>query len=226
MDSTRATDLELSEVSLDRELLSDRIHDLLKQKIANGDLPAGTPLVESRIARQLKVSQSPVRDALRRLTHEGLALRLPRKGTYVAEISIEQAYQAYQVRAALEQVAAAEVARRADEETLSALDEELQGMLNAARRDDLYAFVEHDIAFHRRIWFASENQLLAQIWPMVETGLRHLTIVANRVYFSNLEPIARGHEPLLDALRRRDENVGAIFSEYILKVWDHINEGR
>lgn len=223
MNSTPVPELRIGGVALDRQLLSDQIHNVLQAKISSGELPPGTPLVESRIARQLGVSQSPVRDALRRLAHEGLALRFPRRGTFVAEISIEDAYAAYQVRAALEQLAATEVARRADEETLQALAEEVRGMLAAAQREDVLDFVEHDIAFHRRVWQAAGNDMLMRIWPMVEPSLRHLTVVFDRVYFSHLDPLAHSHENLLDALRRRDEEAGELFRRYILGVWDDIN---
>ncbi|NHB85998.1 GntR family transcriptional regulator [Tessaracoccus sp. HDW20] len=65
---------------LSKALLSDQIYDLLRRELLANERPPGSRLVESEIARQLSVSQAPVREALRRLTHEGMVMQIPRRG--------------------------------------------------------------------------------------------------------------------------------------------------
>src|SRR5690242_2606867 len=77
--------------------LSDQVYDLVRAAIAAGELEPGARLVELELARRYGVSQAPVRDALRRLAADGLVLQFPRRGSYVADISEEDARQAYRV---------------------------------------------------------------------------------------------------------------------------------
>jgi DNA-binding GntR family transcriptional regulator len=199
-------------------LLSDQVHRLLTEQILRRELPPGTRIVESELARQLSVSQSPVRDALRRLAHEGLVIQLPRRGTFVAEISDDDARAGYEVRAALEEVAADELCQHLSEQTVADLRAEVAAMTAAAAADDLNRLIEHDVDFHRLVWERSGNPLLPRIWPMVESSLRDYTRVSNRVYFQNLAEVADSHGPLVDALLA-GKGAGSVFRHHVMEAW-------
>ena len=92
--------------ALPRVLLSDQAYDLMRRSILDGTLSPGARIVESEIARRLGVSQAPVREAVKRLAHEGLVTVLPRRGSYVAQISVDEVDDAREVRAMLEEAAA------------------------------------------------------------------------------------------------------------------------
>jgi DNA-binding GntR family transcriptional regulator len=205
--------------SLSHALLSDQVYDLIRGRLIAHEFEPGSRLVESDIARQLSVSQAPVREALRRLAHEGLVLQLPRRGSFVAEVSTQEARDAYEVRAALEPMAVKGALEHLSDELLAELDGHIQEMLAAADADDLPAFIDADVRFHRTVWTASGNELLPRVWLMVEASMRNLTRVSNRLYFSNLDEIARTHYPLLAGLRARDAEVATAFHEHVLRVW-------
>jgi DNA-binding GntR family transcriptional regulator len=213
----------VSEARLDRSLLSDQVYDLVRERILRHDLTPGTRIVESEIARQLGISQAPVREALRKLSHEGLILQLPHRGSFVAEISVHEARQAYHVRAALEEVAATEALANMDESTLSTLQDCLDSMLKSARANDHDGLIDADMRFHRAVWQASGNPLLARMWPIVETSMRQFVRVSNQVYFGNLLEIARTHDPLLEGLRERDPAVVPQFSAHVNEVWERVS---
>src|SRR6478735_11861231 len=99
------TDALSSVTELKRGLLSDQIYELVKTMIKDGTLEPGEQLVESQLARRLQVSQAPVRDALKRLAHEGLVTHVRHQGNFVASYSDEEAQQAKVARAALEGLA-------------------------------------------------------------------------------------------------------------------------
>ena len=188
---------------LDKGLLSAQVYEALRTEIVSGRLKPGERLVESEIARNLDVSQAPVRDALRQLAHEGLVLQLPRRGSFVAEISEDEARRSYDVREALEGVAAREFCLHATEDDLDELAALLQEIFEAAERGDHAGIMDADMAFHRRIWIAGGNPLLPRIFPLVESAARNLTAISNREYFDLME-IAESHVPLLASLRERD----------------------
>jgi DNA-binding GntR family transcriptional regulator len=217
-----------SEGPLSQDLLSDQAYRLLRAQLLSAEHAPGTRLVESEIARRLEVSQAPVREALRRLAHEGLVLQVPRRGSFVADLSAEEARNAYAVRAALEVVAVDGVVESAHPDVIptlvAALEEHLAAMLAAADRDDIAELVAADAAFHRTVWEASGNELLTRIWPMVEAAMRNLTVVSNRLYYVRLSDVAATHRPLLEALRRRDPAAAQMFQAHALDVWKHASE--
>ena len=88
-----------------RRVLREEIKEYLIDAIFSGDLHAGDRIVETAIARQLNVSQGPVREALRDLEMLGLVVSSPFRGTQVREISYQDLAEIYPIRAALEGLA-------------------------------------------------------------------------------------------------------------------------
>jgi DNA-binding GntR family transcriptional regulator len=206
-------------IRLSKALLSDQVYELLRAGLVAHEYEPGTRLVESEIARQLSVSQAPVRDALRRLSHEGLVLQIPRRGSFVAEVSTDGARDAYELRAALEVFAVHGALEHLTEDLLRDLDAHIAEMHEAADTDDMSAFVDADVRFHKTVWEASANSLLPRAWALVEPAMRNLTSVSNRLLFHDLAEIANTHHPLVDGLRRRDPAVGELFRDHALHVW-------
>ncbi len=119
---------------LTRVLLSDQVYARVRGLIIEGALAPGARLVESEIARQFNVSQAPVREAVRRLVHEGLADHIPRRGSFVAVVSQEDAHHARAVRVAIEELAARTVAAQSSNTPFEALEVQVEGMRQAAPR--------------------------------------------------------------------------------------------
>lgn len=198
-----------------RERLSDQVYLLLKQRISSGELTQGQRLVESELAREHQLSLAPVREALRRLGHEGLVLQLPRRGSFVASISDEEARRSYDLRSVLEEFAARDFCRSAPGTALERLRELVGGMTEAAREDDLERLIELDISFHRSVWEATAHPLLPRMWPLVEASLRSYATVAHRAVFGSLEEVAQTHQLLFQSLVERDpERAAALFGAH------------
>jgi DNA-binding GntR family transcriptional regulator len=219
-------DVAATRTALNKRLLSTQVYDRLKTEIASGKLKPGERLVESEIARTLDVSQAPVRDALKQLTHEGLVLQLPRRGSFVATISQDEAKRSYIVRAALEAVAAREFCEHAPDATFAGLESLIQDMFDAADRNDTAALMDADMSFHRLTWTAGGNPLLPRMFPMVESAARSFSLISNPAYFHQHE-IAASHQPLLEALRERNvERAVAAHEEHVREVWQRIERGQ
>lgn len=215
--------------AFDSSLLSDQVFATLRQQILAGEYEPGTRLVESELARKFEISQAPVREGLRKLAHAGLARQISRRGTFVEEVSAKAAIDAFQVRAALEPLAVRELLPVINDDILESLEREMREMLSSARESDVAGLLEHDIAFHRIIWWRSPNELLPKVWPMVEkiwplleARVRSTSDATNRLGFADLESVALTHRVLIDALKARDADTPALFYKHVTDVWSQL----
>jgi DNA-binding GntR family transcriptional regulator len=194
---------------LTRVLLSDQVYARVRGLIIGGVLEPGARLVESEIARQLGVSQAPVREAVRRLVHEGLADHAPRRGSFVAVVSQEDAHHARAVRVAIEELAARTVAAQPSSTAFEALDVHVEAMRQAALQGDVGRFRDADITFHRAVCEVSGNPFLPKLWGMMEPNLRALRVVSDPLFTGDWIAIAEDHAELLSALKSADQDRAA-----------------
>lgn len=141
--------------------LREIVFETLRDAIITGQLKPGERLMEVQLAEELGVSRTPVREAIRKLELEGLVVMVPRKGAYVADISTKDVAEVFEIRAALESLAAGLAAERITQEEL----EELHRILETESTEnlDLETLIEVDTAFHEVIYKASRNERLVQI---------------------------------------------------------------
>jgi DNA-binding GntR family transcriptional regulator len=187
--------------SVTRVVLREQVKELILARIVDGAYKPGERLVETRIAAELGTSQAPVREALRDLELLRFVESEPFRGARVRDVSLDELIEIYPVRAAIEEVAAREAARRLDGK-VAALEAELEAMHRAADEQDLHAQVEHDVAFHRLIVEASGNRILVETWQSLRIEARTI-VTALRTGLDGHE-IAERHRPVLEALRARD----------------------
>lgn len=192
-----------------RELLSDRVYAQLRGWIVAGELTAGQRLVEAEVARRAGTSQAPAREAIKRLAHEGLVVSYPNRGSYVAEISDEQAREVRDVRVLLEEYAAREAATRIQPETLRLLAGDVDEMRAAAAGGDIGAFRDADLSFHRRVCGACGNSFLLRLWRTLESSLWNLHVVSNPLYDGDWMVMAGHHDVLVEALAAGDPDEAA-----------------
>jgi phosphonate utilization transcriptional regulator len=134
----------------------------LERMILAGDLAAGAKLNEAAVADLLGVSRGPVREAFRALEESGLVRLEKNRGVFVRQISIEEADEIYEVRAALDEWVGRRLARSASAEQLKALRSIVDRMDRAAARDDVDAYYPLNLDFHERlVAFAGNRKLLA-----------------------------------------------------------------
>jgi DNA-binding GntR family transcriptional regulator len=187
-----------AEATVSRTVLREQVREILLERILAHDYAPGDRLVETRIARELGVSQAPVREALRELETLRFVESAPFRGAWVREVSDDELAEIYPIRAALEDVAARAAAERLAGR-VAPLEREVRAM---AKARNLRGQVDHDVRFHRLIVEASENARLIELWGSLQVESRTM-ITAIRTGLDPAEVAAR-HEPIVDALRRRD----------------------
>lgn len=146
-----------------RRTLVDQAYEIIHSQILNMELPPGTRLKDSELAQNLGISNTPVREALRRLEEAELVETLPRRGTFVRQLSPREAEGLYEVREALETLAVRLAAVRAGDELLAEIAEAAQLHLNAVQRGAVDEFLEYDRRFHDLIAQGADNPILASI---------------------------------------------------------------
>src|SRR5262245_9446307 len=145
---------------LRKEILRDKVFDLLRDWILTGTLEPGARIVESSLAAQLQVSRAPLREAMALLAHQGLVRVTPHHGAFVTRLSEAEIRDFFEIREVLETHAARKIRAALTPEKKARLGGALAALEKAARRKDIRAFVEADHAFHRTIWQLSGNRHL------------------------------------------------------------------
>ena len=185
-----------------RSVLSDQVKDRLLQAILDGRYPPGARIVETRVARELGTSQAPVREALRDLEGLGVVESAAFRGARVRRPSASELLEAFAVRAELESLGARLAIEHATDHDLAELAGYVAEMQSAADAGDVHREAIADAGFHGRIVELAGNATLSRVWQTLEPFLRtYITIVAPG---ADRRRIADQHEPVLDALRRRD----------------------
>lgn len=212
------------EVGIQHDSISNRVGKWLSERILNGTYPPGHRLVELRIARELKTSQAPVREALRELEASGLVESEPFKGTRVRQVSAREMQEAYQARAIIEQHAA-ELAAVYFQNNTSKLQSEIIAAHEAAERGDIEKFSHHNAAFHRHIVETTGNSVLLRIWDALGSEIR-TQVFLSQEKFSPLEG-ERLHQAIIDALQNGDGKLaGRLLREHLLGFAGKIDSPR
>ncbi|WP_245588993.1 GntR family transcriptional regulator [Actinoalloteichus caeruleus] len=153
---------------------TDAVSDALREAILDGALPPSTWLREDEIAAALQVSRTPVREALRRLSDEGLTVKTAHQGTVVAPMSLEDILALYVIRENLEGLAARLAALRPTPELIGRLDAVQAEMAKAAKRPNVERLAKQNIEFHRLIREAAGNHYLDRFLAQAEQAVRRL----------------------------------------------------
>ncbi len=178
-------------------------YDSIKKAILSYQLLPGEALVESELARQLGISKTPVRDALSRLENEGLVVKLPYKGAFVAELTQQDLHEIFALRAALEGFAAGQAALRCTPEDLDTLSRIIARHQQAVDDQDFPGIEQCNRGFHQRIVTCAGNQRLAGILNNLDDHLHRYRTLANYQQ-GRMHKSSREHERVFEALAARD----------------------
>ena len=189
---------------INRTVLSDQIRDTLLERILQGDYQQGDRLVESQLAREFGVSQSPIREALRDLSAMRFVELEAFKGARVRRIEPNEIAEVYPVRAALEELAG-QLAAPLLRGNVEGLETIYCSMVDAAKQGDMQSVVRMDAKLHRTIVEASQNRILAETWDslMIESRTYETAV---KVILANtaLMAVVEMHRPLIEALSAGD----------------------
>jgi DNA-binding GntR family transcriptional regulator len=190
--------------TLQTERLTDTIYELLRDRILTGHYPPGERLPVDQIARQLGVSQTPVKGALGLLVSEGLVRTSPRRGTYVTEIDERTFTESLAIRAALEQLAAETLldhVTAADIARLHDLVRRIQGATEVGEHFRLNS------EFHEVLVNLSGNLRLAEIYRQLKAHIQ-MALIHSRSenWVGRMASETDEHLAILAAIEARDRD--------------------
>ena len=184
---------------LRRRRLMDDATETLRTAIQNGRLGAGVRLRQTDLAEQLRISRTPIREALGRLQQEGLIALLPRGGVQVIQLDLEAALELYDLREVLDGLAARLAARRAGPAALAKLDKVLDRMAQCLERHDPNPWFGAHVRFHEEIFRAAGNGRLLGLLAVVGLSIRHFHPLLLRTE-RRLEEAYREHRRIFEAI--------------------------
>jgi len=197
--------------------LVDQIAERLKRDILCGIFKGGDQLLEDHLKQAFGVSRTPLREAFRVLEKQNLVEILPRKGTFVKEISREDIEKNFPVRACLEGLAARLAYRNLTKQAIEELEKLFGKMRDAAERDDFMAYSKHHASFHEVFIQAAENEILVNIL----NNLRMHTLwhrYTFQYYKEDFKNSLKVHRRILDLLKSRKthpEEIERVVREHI-----------
>ena len=183
--------------------LVGQIEEFLTREIIEGRIKAGHRLVESELQRNIGVSRSPIREAFRILEKNGYLVNVPRKGTYVREITEKDIRENFPVRAWLEGLAARLAALNLTDDDVGRLKEHLSKMEKAARAKDYPSYsVDHE-GFHTAFINASRNDRLIEMVKTLRTHALWFTL-SSRWHKENYAYAISIHKKITASFMARD----------------------
>ncbi len=195
--------------------LAQQVHQHLREAILANRYPPGTAMLEETLATQLNVSRAPVREALRGLAAEGLVTVTARQPAVVSSLSKRDFLKGYQIREALEALAARLAVPRLSPSDLLEL-ERLQEQMRAAATDgNVAGFFAANTAFHALIVDCSGNDKLLEMHRALVAQMRRYYLPS--LYLrGGMERSIDEHQAILDAARRGDaERAACLLGEHI-----------
>ena len=192
----------------------------LERQIVSGELAAGTKLNEADLAAQWRVSRGPVREAFRALEQSGLVRTEKNRGVFVRQLSLEEANDIYEVRAALDALIGRLAAQRIRPEQMTHLRDLIKRMQAAGRARDVDAYFPLNIEFHEALAQAAGNKALLGNYRRIVNELnlyRRETLKRNA---ANIPISTRDHEAIVNAVDKGD----AALAERLL--YEHVINSR
>lgn len=198
--------------------LREIVLEALREAIVSGVLEPGERLMEIQLAEEMGVSRTPVREAIRKLELEGFVVMIPRKGAYVAGVSYKDVKDVFEIRRALEVLAAGLAAEKAT-------DEEIEQMERALHYDNepnsLEEIVQADTDFHALVYKASRNERLTQILSNLREQIQRFRATSLAVP-GRLKTAIQEHMEMVDNIARHDvegaQNIATLHIENAANV--------
>lgn len=184
--------------------IRQKVYDHLRNEILSNRIPAGTRLVEGRLAKQINVSRTPIREALHTLEMEGLVESIPRVGYRVKELRWEDVEELCEIRTVNEILAARWAMRRITPQELDAMKHNIDTAEDEIRAGQPELFVERDAEFHEMLAKASGSERLLELCQMLRRHMLRYRIESLYVVESGLRAVG-GHRRVLECLEKKDE---------------------
>jgi DNA-binding GntR family transcriptional regulator len=183
--------------------ISSIAQERIRHAILEGVLPPGSRIDQNRLARDLNTSLVPVREALKKLESEGFVQIIPRRGAFVADVSLSDVEDLYHARRVIEASTGENAASKLTDDDLVQLRRLFKQVNDALKKGDYEAFTRLNRQFHFVIFDAVDSKYLSKVisglWDLAERYRYRSALIKDRA-----EAIRVEHRAILDACEGRD----------------------
>ena len=200
--------------------VKEAVYTTLREAIITSNIEPGTALSEKELSLMLKVSRTPVREALSQLVKDGLVEIYPQRGTYVTYINREEVIQSQFIRESLEVAVITLLTEKITEEQINILQGIINEQMVSNQKEDYNLFYQLDEKFHQTMVVLSGYY---KVWDVVKAmkiqmdRIRHLSLPMP----SQIEQLINQHQGILDAIKKRDgEQVEKMVRVHLKEVFN------
>lgn len=196
----------------DNRLLSDEVFESILEAIESGLLKSGDRVFEQKIAEQMGISRAPVREAIKKLSVQGIVTVVPRKGAHIAPITVEDVQELYLVRSYLEGLSARLAVSNLEETDLVLLRHYSDEMGKAIQLNEVTAFIKNDQQFHSLVIERAENRPLTDLLSGIKAQTRLYMAMSKWSLFdqSGLSKESNVHDGILQAFHSKDADLAEV----------------
>lgn len=206
----------------DNDTLRKKVLNYLREKILSGAMGPDERLIEMRIAREIGVSRTPVREALHSLEQERLVKAIPRVGYVVTRMQKEEVEEICEIRVAIEGLAIRRAIERAQKQLAKDLRKNILRQRSEISKGNLRAYVELDAQFHEVSAVLSGSSRLLDMAQMLRRHMLRFRIQALYIIETALKSL-KGHERILEAVENGDpKNAIAVLEQHLKSAKDDI----
>jgi len=192
--------------------LRDIVFEGLREAIITQALKPGERLMESELAAELGVSRTPIREAIHKLELEGFVYVLPRKGAFVAEISLKDIQEIYEIRTILEGLASSLAAVRATSEEIEEMERCLLRESNLLESEDINATVAEDVNLHNAIYRAARNERLVNTLNILREQIYRMRVASTALPGRKKKSLEM-HRKIVEAISERKPDLARELAE-------------
>lgn len=175
----------------------------IRRGIVLGALKPGDRLTETGLSASLQVSRPTVREALGQLGREGLVVSEPYRGLRVADLNLKALRDLAKTRVSLDMLAVRDIVADATGRRMQQLSAAWTAYQRVLHDPDPYVRHQEHLAFHRAIWIAADNEVLDQLWPVIEAKMT-IALSQDEAARPSTQRSERMHSELVASILTRD----------------------
>lgn len=222
MDSSTSTDIGSLEITT--RSLHDQVVNRVRDLIIEAVLEPGSRIDEAMLIKELGVSRTPFREALRTLAAEGLVIIKPSKGVVVRKLTREDVQSMLEVLRELERLAGELACKRASDRDIADMVALHERMLEHYAKRDRMPYYKLNQEFHSRLAALSGNETLQEMQSNLQARLKRIRYIGNEAPDVWADAVA-DHEDMVTALKARDgAAMGHAMWVHLQRTWDRVKD--
>ncbi|WP_125152373.1 GntR family transcriptional regulator [Clostridium rectalis] len=194
------------------------VYETLKEAILNRTLAPGIQLVESTISDRMKVSRTPIRNAIKRLYIDGFVTIIPNKGAFIIQPSVDEIIQAYKIRGELECIALRFGIDKLEKRDVNTLKGLVKKEVEQLKKQDIFKYFTINKEFHMMLARKSGNKYLIEFMEKIINQIIIYLLLYDAFYNSSLQfPSINDHKQMIELIDKKDvKSLEVLIKDHII----------